>query len=97
MGCSTLNSSSCRGDETLNGGGVVPSGEFLLVRLLSRNDGDGDQVDVDFAVEFQDVQYFLSGFISGQEGAVSFLPEEFPGSEERLWTGLLACLLVRRQ
>ena len=42
MGCSSLNTSTGGWDESLDGGGVVSSGEFFLDRLDTGDDGDGE-------------------------------------------------------
>ena len=51
MGCSSLNTSTGGWNESLDGSCVVSSGEFLLDRLDTRNDGDGEEVDVDSSVK----------------------------------------------
>jgi hypothetical protein len=42
MGCSSLNTSSGSRDESFNSGRVVSSGEFLLDRLDTGNNGDSE-------------------------------------------------------
>ena len=52
MGCSSLDTSTGGWNESLDGGCVVSSGEFLLDRLDTRNNRDGEEVNVDSSVEF---------------------------------------------
>lgn len=51
MGCSSLNTSTGGWNEPLDGGSVISSGEFLLDRLDTRNNGNGEEVNVDSSVE----------------------------------------------
>lgn len=82
MGSGGLNSTSGGGDETFEGGGVQASGEFLFLGFHTWDDGNGEEVFVDLAVEVEDLSDFRVGFFFGEEGGVAFLPEELSGPEE---------------
>jgi hypothetical protein len=69
-----LNTSSGGRDESLDSGCVISSGEFLLDRLDTWNNGDGEQVDVDLSVEFKDVEDLGVGLGFVEESSVAFLP-----------------------
>ena len=73
------------GYEPLDGGGVQPAGEFLFFGFDAWDDGDGEQVGVDPAVEVEDLADFGVGFGFGEVCGVAFLPEEFARAEEGLW------------
>lgn len=48
----SLDTASRSWDEAFDGGGVETSGELLLFRLDTWDDGDSEQIDVNLAVEF---------------------------------------------
>lgn len=82
MRCSTLDTPTCSRDESLDGGGVVSTCEFLLFGFDALENGDGEEVVVDCFVKVEDLEDFLVCFGLGEEGSVAFLPEEFTSSEE---------------
>jgi len=86
MGCSSLDSSSSGGDESFDGGGVVSSGEFLLGRLDTGDNGDSEEVGIDSSVQIENLEDFLVGFLLVEESSMAFLPQEFTGSEEWFYT-----------
>jgi hypothetical protein len=82
MGCSTLDTSTGSWDETFDSGRVVTTSEFLLLRLLTGNDRNGEEVGIYFTVEGEDVEDFLVGFGFVEECSVALLPEELSGPKE---------------
>lgn len=87
MGCGRLDTPSGGGDESFDGGGVEATCEFLFFGFDAGDDGDGEEVFVDLAVELEDLADFGVGFCLCEVRGVAFLPEELAGSEERLWGG----------
>jgi hypothetical protein len=84
VGGSSLDTATSGRDETLDGGGVETSGELLLLRLDTGNDGNGEELLVNAAVEVEDLENLLVGFGLGEEGGVALLPEELTSTEEGL-------------
>lgn len=80
----SLNPSSDRRYETLDRRRIQSTGEFLLFALDSGDDGHSEEVFVNSSVEFEDLSNFGAGFFFGQEGRVTFLPEEFSSTKEGL-------------
>lgn len=84
VGSTALNGTAGGRDEALDGGGVETTGEFLLFRLDTGDDGNSKKILVHPAVEVENVAHFLVGLGSVQVGSVAFLPQEFSRSQERL-------------
>lgn len=89
MGRRALDTAPGCGDETLDGGGVQSSGEFLFLGLDTGNNGNGEELLVYAAVEVEDLQNLSVGFGLAEMCSVALLPEEFTRSEERL-CGIMA-------
>ena len=85
MRCGCLDSAPRGWDEPFEGSGVQSSCEFLLLRLDTRDNGDGEEVFIDLAVQVEDLSHFGVGFGFGEESGVAFLPEELARAEEWLW------------
>lgn len=85
MRCGCLDSAARGWDESFEGSGIQSSCEFLLLRLDTWDNGDGEEVFVDLTVEVEDLSHLSVGFGFGEEGGVAFLPEELARAEEWLW------------
>lgn len=79
---SALDPTTGRRDEALDGGRVEASGELLLLRLDSGDDGNGEELFVDAAVEVENLEDLRVGFGLGEEGGVALLPEELASAEK---------------
>lgn len=79
-----LNTSPSGGDEALDGRGEETAGELLVLRLDALDHGDGEELLVNAAVEFEDLVDLLLGLSTGHEGGVALLPEELASPKERL-------------
>ena len=79
-----LNSSSACCDKCFNSRGIIASSKLLLLRLSSLDDGNGQKISVDLTIKIQDLVNFFLGFFVSSKRSVTFLPEEFASTEERL-------------
>lgn len=83
MACSGLDAASGGGDEPLDGGCVETPCEFLLLRFLAFDDGDGEEVFIDPTVEVEDMSDLDLGVSLGEMCCVPLLPEELASADER--------------
>ena len=79
-----LDAAPGRRDEALDGRRVQAAGELLLLRLDARDDGDGEELLVDAAVQVEDLEHLLVGLRLGLERRVALLPQELARAQERL-------------
>lgn len=79
-----LDGSAAGRDKRLHGGSVIASCELLLLSLPALHHGDGHQLLVHPRVQIQDLKHLFGGLLFGGESRVSLLPQELPGSQERL-------------
>mmetsp|Transcript_16181 Transcript_16181/g.33201 ORF Transcript_16181/g.33201 Transcript_16181/m.33201 type:complete len:762 (+) Transcript_16181:84-2369(+) len=82
VGRGALDGSAGHGDVGLDGGGLIPARELLLLGLVPRDDGHGEEVLVDAAVQLQRLPDHDVGVVVGCVGRVSLLPEELAGAQE---------------
>ena len=78
----SLNGPPGNGNVRFDRGGLVSTGKFFLFRLVSLNDGDGQQVFVNTAVQIEGLLDHGVGIVVRGVGRVSFLPQEFAGSQK---------------
>jgi hypothetical protein len=91
---SSLDTSTGSRDETFDSSSVETSGELLLLRFDTGNDGDCEEFFVNSSVEIEDLENFFVGFLFREECGVTFLPEELSGSKERFCRAAKTCQLV---
>ena len=84
VGSCGLDTTTRCGNETLDGRCVQSTRELLLLRLDTGDDGHGEEVLKDAAVEVKNVEYLLVGLLLGEECGVALLPEELARAQERL-------------
>jgi hypothetical protein len=82
VGGSGLNTSTRSRHKGFNSGGVISSREFFIFSLFAGNDRNSQQFFIDFLVEIQNVHDFSGSFFFGSKDSVTFLPEEFSGSDK---------------
>ena len=80
----TLDTTASGGNVALHGGGVGTTGKLLLLRLLTLDHGNGQELLIDAGVQVQNLDDLLMGSILGQMSSVALLPQELTGSQERL-------------
>lgn len=90
MGRHALGPSTGRRNETLDRRGVVCPCKLLLLILPTRENGDGEAVGVDPAVEVEDVENLFLGIGSSEESRVTFLPQELSRAEEEFCQMLIS-------
>ena len=82
VGRGALDGTAGHGDVGLDGGGLMSTGELLLLRFVSRNDGDGKKVLVHLTVQIKGLHDHNVGIVVTDVGGVALLPQEFTRTEE---------------
>mmetsp|Transcript_35021 Transcript_35021/g.53759 ORF Transcript_35021/g.53759 Transcript_35021/m.53759 type:complete len:601 (-) Transcript_35021:128-1930(-) len=82
MGSSSLDATAGNWHVDLHRSGEESTSELLILRLLSLDAGDSQEILVDVGVIVEDLENPLGGVLLVSVGSVALLPEELAGSDE---------------
>ena len=84
MGCSSLNSTTCRRNKSFDGSCTKSSSKLFVFGFCPLDDGDSEQFLINTTIQLKNSVNFNHSFLLIDMSRMSFLPKEFPSSKERL-------------
>ena len=82
MRSSSLDATARSGDEAFDSSGIETASKLFFLGLNTRDDGHGEELFIDSAIEIKNLKDFSVGFGFREVGGVALLPKELAGTEE---------------